>query len=81
MQFARMGVMRPHKVGYQRIELPCKVSTTKARPREKEAAPTKERIKMFALVEGHPNIDVIVLCVIAAAILAVMLRHFHQRQF
>jgi hypothetical protein len=36
---------------------------------------------MFALVEGHPNIDVIVFCVFASAILAVTLHHFHQRQF
>jgi hypothetical protein len=35
---------------------------------------------MFALVEGHPNIDVIIFYVLASAILAATLYHFHQKQ-
>jgi hypothetical protein len=35
---------------------------------------------MIALVEGHPNIDVIVFYLLASAILAVTLYRFHQRQ-
>lgn len=35
---------------------------------------------MIALVEGHPNIDVIVFYLLASAILAVMLYRFHRRQ-
>jgi hypothetical protein len=36
---------------------------------EEEATPTKERMTMFALVEGHPNIDVIIFYVLVSAIL------------
>jgi hypothetical protein len=35
---------------------------------------------MFALVEGHPNIDVIIFYVLVSAILAATLYHFHQKQ-
>jgi hypothetical protein len=35
---------------------------------------------MFALVEGHPNIDVMIFYVLASAILAVTLYHFHRKQ-
>jgi hypothetical protein len=35
---------------------------------------------MFALVEGHPNIDVIIFYVLASAILAATLYRFHHKQ-
>jgi hypothetical protein len=35
---------------------------------------------MLALVEGHPNIDIIIFYLAASAILAVTLYHFHQKQ-
>ncbi len=35
---------------------------------------------MLALVEGHPNIDVIVFYVLASTILAATLYFFHHRQ-
>jgi hypothetical protein len=35
---------------------------------------------MIALVEGHPNIDAIVLYVLMSAILAATLYFFHTRQ-
>jgi len=35
---------------------------------------------MLALVEGHPNIDAIVLYALAAAILAAALYYFHNKQ-
>ncbi len=35
---------------------------------------------MLALVEGHPNIDVIVFYVLASAIVAATLYYFHTRQ-
>jgi hypothetical protein len=35
---------------------------------------------MLALVEGHPNIDVIIFYVLASAILAATLYHFHQKR-
>ena len=35
---------------------------------------------MIALVEAHPNIDVLVFYVIASTILAVTLYFFHTRQ-
>ena len=34
---------------------------------------------MLALVEGHPNIDVIIFYIIASAILAVTLYRHHQK--
>jgi hypothetical protein len=35
---------------------------------------------MIALVEGHPNIDVIVFYLFGTAILAATLYYFHRRQ-
>jgi hypothetical protein len=35
---------------------------------------------MFVLVEGHPNIDVMVFYVVASALLAVTLYYFHRKQ-
>jgi hypothetical protein len=35
--------------------------------------------RMLALVEGHPNIDVIIFYIIASAILAVTLYRHHQK--
>jgi hypothetical protein len=35
---------------------------------------------MIALVEGHPNIDVMVFYVFASAILAATLYYFHHKQ-
>ena len=35
---------------------------------------------MLALVEGHPNIDVMIFYVLASALLAVTLYHFHRKQ-
>jgi hypothetical protein len=35
---------------------------------------------MVALVEGHPNIDVIIFYVLASVLLAVTLRYFHRKQ-
>jgi hypothetical protein len=39
-----------------------------------------EWMMMIALLEGHPNIDVMVLYVLASAILAATLYYFHRRQ-
>lgn len=35
---------------------------------------------MIALVEGHPNIDALVLYVLISTILAATLYYFHRRQ-
>ena len=35
---------------------------------------------MLALVEGHPNIDAMIVYVIASALLAVTLYYYHQKQ-
>ena len=35
---------------------------------------------MLALVEGHPNIDVMIFYVLASALLAVTLYYFHRKQ-
>jgi hypothetical protein len=35
---------------------------------------------MFALVEGHPNIDVIIFYVVGSAIFAWMLHRYHRKQ-
>ncbi len=35
---------------------------------------------MFALVEGHPNIDLMILYVIASGILAATLYYHHHKQ-
>lgn len=35
---------------------------------------------MFALVEGHPNIDLMIFYVIASAALAATLYYHHQKQ-
>jgi hypothetical protein len=35
---------------------------------------------MFALVEGHPNIDVIIFYVVGSAIFAWMLYRYHRKQ-
>jgi hypothetical protein len=35
---------------------------------------------MLALVEGHPNIDVMIFYVLATAVLAATLYFFHHRQ-
>jgi hypothetical protein len=39
-----------------------------------------EWMTMIALVEGHPNIDAIVLYVLTSAILAATLYYFHHRR-
>ena len=35
---------------------------------------------MFALVEGHPNIDVMIFYLLASTLLAVTLYYFHRKQ-
>jgi hypothetical protein len=35
---------------------------------------------MFALVEGHPNIDVMIFYMLASALLAATLYYFHRKQ-
>ena len=35
---------------------------------------------MFALVEGHPNIDAVVFYVFASSLLAAVMYYFHNRQ-
>jgi hypothetical protein len=35
---------------------------------------------MLALVEGHPNIDVVIFYVLASALLAVALYRFHNKR-
>lgn len=39
-----------------------------------------EWMTMLALVEGHPNIDVMIFYVVASAILAATLYYFHHKQ-
>jgi hypothetical protein len=41
---------------------------------------TREWIAMFALVEGYPNIDVMILYVVGSAIFAFMLYRYHRKQ-
>jgi hypothetical protein len=48
--------------------------------REQEAPPAMEWNAMTALVEGHPNLDVIVFYALASVILAATLYYFHHRQ-
>jgi hypothetical protein len=48
--------------------------------REQEATPAMEWNAMIDLVEGHPNLDLIVFYVLASAILAATLYYFHHRQ-
>ena len=43
-------------------------------------SPAMEWNAMIALVEGHPNLDLIVFYVLASAILAATLYYFHHRQ-
>jgi hypothetical protein len=57
--------VRSHKVDYRGIRL----------TRTCQGVET-----MIALVEGHPNIDVMVFYVIASAILAATLYYFHHKQ-
>jgi hypothetical protein len=47
---------------------------------EKEARPNQEGMAMLALAEAHPNIDVMVFYLIASALLAATLYHFHRRR-
>jgi hypothetical protein len=35
---------------------------------------------MLALVEAHPNIDVMIFYVLASALLVVTLRYFHRKE-
>jgi hypothetical protein len=69
-----------HKVGYRSISLAAKFQLPRLARGEEEATLTKERMTMFALVEGHPNIDVIIFYVLASAILAATLYYFHHKQ-
>jgi hypothetical protein len=48
--------------------------------REQEATPAMEWNAMIALVEGHPNLDLIVFYALASAALAATLYYFHHRQ-
>jgi hypothetical protein len=41
---------------------------------------TREWIAMFALVEGHPNTDIMIFYVVASAIFAFMLYRYHRKQ-
>jgi hypothetical protein len=41
---------------------------------------TREWIAMFALVERHPNIDVMIFYVVGSAIFALMLYRYHRKQ-
>jgi hypothetical protein len=46
---------------------------------EEEATPPEEWIAMLALVEGHPNIDVIIFYILASTILAAILYRHHRK--
>jgi hypothetical protein len=46
---------------------------------EEEATPPEEWIEMLALVEGHPNIDVIIFYILASTILAAILYRHHRK--
>jgi hypothetical protein len=48
--------------------------------REQEATPAMEWNAMIALVEGHPNLDLILFYALASAALAAILYYFHHRQ-
>jgi len=61
-------------------EAQAKFQITRLAQGDEEATPTKERMTMFALVEGHPKLDVIIFYVLVSAILAATLYHFHQKQ-
>jgi hypothetical protein len=70
----------PHKVGYRRILRPARFVAIKARPEgEKEATPAGEWIAMLALIEGHPNVDVIIFYVLASALLTLILYRHHRK--
>jgi len=46
---------------------------------EQEATPSREWIAMLALIEGHPNIDVIIFYIAATAVLSVTLYRHHRK--
>jgi hypothetical protein len=69
-----------HKVAYRSLGPAANFSLPRLARGEEEATPAKERMTMVALVEGHPNIDVIIFYLLASAILAVTLYQFHRRQ-
>jgi hypothetical protein len=48
--------------------------------REQEATPAMEWNAMLTLVEGHPNLDMIVVYAPASAVLVAALYYFHHRQ-
>jgi hypothetical protein len=54
--------------------------TSRLARREQEATPAMEWNAMIALVEGHPNLDLIVFYALASVILAAALYYFHHRQ-
>jgi hypothetical protein len=45
----------------------------------KEAVPSREWIAMLALIEGHPNADVIIFYILASATLAWILYRHHRK--
>jgi hypothetical protein len=52
----------------------------KARPEgEKEATPSREWIAMLALIEGHPNVDVIIFYILSSALLTFILYRHHRK--
>jgi hypothetical protein len=71
---------RPHKVDYRRIRLPARFPLSKAHPRGNKKPHQPGVDAMLALVEAHPNIDVMVFYLIASAILVAALYHFHHKR-
>jgi len=48
-------------------------------PEGKKKRTIHEWIAMLALIEGRPNIDVIIFCIIATAVLTATLYRHHRR--
>jgi hypothetical protein len=69
----------PHKVGYRSGTLAARLQESRLARGEEEATPPEEWIAMLALVEGHPNVDVIIFYIFAAAILTLLLYRHHRK--
>jgi hypothetical protein len=68
------------KVDYRRTTHAPSFSPIKARPQGTRSHTSHGVDAMIALVEGHPNLDVIVFYALASVILAATLYYFHHRQ-
>jgi hypothetical protein len=71
---------RSHKVDYRSTGLTRRFSRSRLAQGGTRSHTCQGVETMIALVEGHPNIDVMVFYVLASAILAATLYYFHHKQ-